>query len=333
MANATRTTHMATTEATGMMSALPHEQFNWDSLDILTLIREALDEDVGRGDLTTSATVPAKAVARARLLAKQDIILAGLPLFSRVFQALDPLAHFSSSLADGEMAHHGETVALIEGQARMILSAERTALNFLAHLSGIATLTRRYVEAIAGTHARILDTRKTTPGLRALEKYAVRMGGGINHRFGLFDAILIKENHIALAGGVVKALGRAKAYATAREPVMGEMTACESFHEAVHHGSLPIQVEVRNQAELREAFAAGAHFVLLDNVAPEEAAQLVAIAHREAPGCLIDLSGGVTVATARAYAEAGVDFISVGALTHSAAAADLSLLVEPILDR
>ncbi len=308
---------------------MPHEKFNWDSLDILTLIREALDEDLGRGDLTTSATVPAKAAAHARLLAKQDMVLAGLPLFHKVFEALDPHMRFSSSLADGEMAHQGETVALIDGQARMILSAERTALNFLAHLSGIATLTRRYVEAVAETHARILDTRKSTPGLRALEKYAVRMGGGMNHRFGLFDAILIKENHIALAGGVVKALRRAKAYAAAREPVMHEMTAYESFHEPPYQGSLPVQVEVRNEAELREALAAGAHFVLLDNLTPEEAAQLVVIAHREGPGCLVDLSGGVTLATARAYAETGVDFISVGALTHSAAAADLSLLVEP----
>ena len=302
---------------------------NWDAPEIAALVRAALDEDLGAGDLTTLAVVPAEAQARARLVAKQDAVLAGLPLFERVFRLLDPDVRFTARLADGDVAQAGDEVARIEACARSILSAERTALNLLTHLSGIASLTRRYVGAIAGTRARIRDTRKTLPGLRALEKYAVRVGGGTSHRFGLFDAILIKENHIAIAGSVAEALRRAQAYVAANASEPAEMTAYESFRPSAQQGSVPIRVEVRNEGELREALDADADAVLLDNVSPAEAARLVAIARRERPACLVEVSGGVTLTTVRAYAEAGVDFISVGALTHSAPAADLSLLVEP----
>ena len=220
-------------------------------------------------------------------------------------------------------------MAAIEGRAQAILSGERIALNFLAHLSGISTLTRQFVNAMTGTRARIRDTRKTLPGLRMLEKWAVRVGGGTNHRFGLFDAILIKENHIAIAGSVAEALRRAKTFAVAMQPTPLEMAERESFRAFENQGFLPIQVEVRNQAELQEALAAGAELLLLDNVSPTDAARLVAIARRERADCVIEVSGRVTLSTVRAYADAGVDFIAVGALTHSAPAADLSLLVEP----
>lgn len=241
---------------------------------------------------------------------------------------MDPNLRFEARFEEGAKVPAGSVAAALGARAAAILSAERTALNFLAHLSGVATLTRRFVEAIAGTRARIRDTRKTTPLLRALEKYAVRAGGGTNHRFGLFDAILIKENHIALAGGAREALCRARDYAATLEPPSAEMTAYESFRAAGQAGLIPIQIEVRDASELAEALAAGADAVLLDNVSPARAAELVAVARRERPGCVVEVSGGITLDTARAYAEADVDYISIGALTHSAPAADLSLLVE-----
>jgi nicotinate-nucleotide pyrophosphorylase (carboxylating) len=231
-------------------------------------------------------------------------------------------------------------VLRIEGNARAILAGERVALNFLAHLSGIATLTRKFVDAIADAgdrRTRIRDTRKTTPLHRALEKYAVRCGGGVNHRFGLFDAVLIKENHIAAAGGIREALRRAQEYVASAEPVTAHTTAYEAFApEATKNspsagagpGQIGIQIEVRNEAELREALAAGALSVLLDNQTPESARALIAIARRESPTCLIEISGGVTLANVRAFAEAAPDFIAIGALTHSAPAADFSLLLE-----
>jgi len=301
--------------------------FNWEAREIHALVREALQEDMGAGDRTTAATVPAGATARARIVAKQELVVAGLPLAGNVFRALDGAVKFEGKPEEGAKAEAGVVLAELEGRATAILISERTALNFLSHLCGVATLTRRFVEAIAGTRAQIRDTRKTTPLLRALEKYAIRMGGGTNHRFGLFDAILIKENHIALAGGVTESLRRAREHAgkVAREP--REMTAYESFAPP-EASEIPIQIEVRNEVELREALAAGAESVLLDNVTVEEAARLTAIVRRERAGCTVEVSGGVTLANVRAYAEAGVDYIAVGALTHSAPAADVSLLVE-----
>lgn len=310
------------------MSSAPFPKpIDWDAPILVTMVRAALEEDLASsGDITTNSIVPPDTVARARLLARQPAVLAGLPLAERTFRALDARVQFQPRYADGNTVAAGETVAELAGPARAILSAERTALNFLAHLSGIASLTRRFVEAIAGTPARIRDTRKTTPLLRQLEKYAVRVGGGSNHRFGLYDAVLIKENHIALAGGLTAALHRARERAsTLARPISARSVAVPPD---ISPHSLVIQVEVRTEAELREALAAGADAVLLDNVTPEAARRMVALVRAERPQCLVEVSGGVSLTNVRAYAEAGVDFIAVGALTHSAPAADLSLLVE-----
>jgi nicotinate-nucleotide pyrophosphorylase (carboxylating) len=304
---------------------------DWDGEDIRKRIAAALAEDLGSGDLTAEAIVPEAARATARLFARQTLVLAGLPLFERVFRALSGDVSVECFFSDGQEVRRDAVLAHLKGPARAILSAERTALNFLAHLSGIATLTRRFSDAIAGTSAFIRDTRKTTPTLRALEKYAVRAGGGRNHRFGLFDAILIKENHIAIAGSVAEALRRARAATASGADDSPEMTAYESFRPPADAGrprQISIQVEVRNEAEMREALAAGAESVLLDNAPPVEAARLIEIARRLTPGCVIEISGGVNLSNVRAYAEAGADYISVGAITHSAPAADLSLLVD-----
>jgi nicotinate-nucleotide pyrophosphorylase (carboxylating) len=305
-------------------------RFDWDAAGIAALIRAAFEEDIGPRDLTAESVVAADLSARARVVAKQELVLAGLPLFERMFRQLDPQFQAEPCAAEGAAIRSGEIVVRLHGNARALLSGERTALNFLAHLCGIATLTRRYVEAISGTQARIRDTRKTTPLLRALEKYAVRVGGGTNHRFGLFDAILIKENHIALAGSVENAMRLARRFVAAFVQDSREMTAYESFNPPTAAISpVVIQIEVRNEEELRQAVAAGADSVLVDNVSPAEAARLVRISREQRSGCVVEISGGVSLDTVRAYAKAGVDFISVGALTHSAPAADLSLLVEP----
>jgi nicotinate-nucleotide pyrophosphorylase (carboxylating) len=307
---------------------------NWDSPEISALVRGALKEDIGSGDVTLMALVPRPASARARIIAKQELVAAGLPIAERVFRALDTHIVFTALAQEGAAVRKGETLAELSGSAAAVLSGERTALNFLARLCGIATLARKFVDALAGTRAQIRDTRKTTPLLRALEKYAVRTGGGANHRFGLYDAILIKENHIALAGGVKPALDRTHAFAAQAGDTGREMTAYESYRPAESkppgQQALPVQIEVRNEAELREALSCGAEAILLDNQTPAEAARLVSIARRVRPDCVIEISGGITLSNARAYAEAGADFLSSGALTHSAPAADLTLLVETL---
>jgi len=302
---------------------------NWDEAEIQFFVQAALDEDIGAGDLTARAIVPADARARANILARRALVVAGIPLAERVFRALDPAARFEPLVADGGTAASEAVLAHVECRARALLGGERTALNLLAHLSGVATLTREFVRAVAGTKTKIRDTRKTTPLLRRLEKYAVRMGGGENHRMGLYDAILIKENHIAAAGGLREAVRRARAFL----PCPGggpETTAYESFAPPAPgwEEPVPIQIEVRNEPELREALAAGAECLLLDNTTPAEAARLVALARATRPQCVLEVSGGITLGNVRAFAAAGADYISVGALTHSAPAADLSLLVE-----
>jgi nicotinate-nucleotide pyrophosphorylase (carboxylating) len=305
---------------------------NWDSASLLNLIRGALEEDIGRGDATSLATVPEHATARARILARQPLVCAGLPIVGRAFNILDPTVKVEFLANDGDVVEKPRTLVHLRGRARPILTGERTALNFLSHLSGIATMTRRFVEQLAGTHARIRDTRKTIPGLRALEKYAVRMGGGTNHRFGLYDAILLKENHIAMAGGVKAALDSAHAYA-ALQTRQREMTAYEAVdrpHQNASATSLSVQVEVRDEGELREALDAGAESVLLDNMTPEQAARCVQITRSIRKECIIEISGGITLQNARAYAETGSDFLSSGALTHSAPAANLSLLIDAL---
>ena len=267
------------------------------------LVRRALAEDVGDGDATTEATVPVSARARARIVQKAPGAVFGLDVCEAAFRALDADARFERRADEGVWRDDGE-VLIVEGSARALLTAERTALNLLQRLSGVATATARAVREVEGTGARVLDTRKTTPGMRALEKAAVAAGGGTNHRFGLFDAILIKENHAAMGGGV----GAAVRAAREQRP------------------DLPLEVECRDEAEVREALGAGAPRLLLDNMA---AGQLRAVVQLVAGRAELEASGGITLQNLREIAETGVDFISLGALTHSAPALDFSLLLEP----
>jgi nicotinate-nucleotide pyrophosphorylase (carboxylating) len=267
-------------------------------------IDRALAEDVGPGDLTTKAVVPADARARARIEQRAPGVVAGLGVAEAVFRRVDPELSWRALAADGDRREPGP-VAEVEGRAGSILTAERVALNFLGRLSGIATLTARYVEAVRGTRARVLDTRKTTPGLRLLEKAAVVAGGGTNHRAGLFDAVLIKENHAAMAGGVGEAVRLARAAAP----------------------DLLVEVECRTDEEVDEALAAGAPRLLLDNMSVP---QMRAIVERVGDRAELEASGGIDLQTIRGVAETGVHFISVGALTHSAPSLDLSLLLEPL---
>jgi nicotinate-nucleotide pyrophosphorylase (carboxylating) len=260
----------------------------------------ALAEDVGAGDLTSERAVPAAARARGELLLEEPGVVCGLPAVRAVFAALDGGVELAELAHDGDAVERAPApVGRIEGPARAILTGERVSLNLLGRLSGIATLTAAYVAAVAGTGATILDTRKTTPGLRALERYAVRCGGGANHRFALDDAVLLKENHLRLAGGIAPALA---AFARGGETV--------------------VEVEAETLAELGEALAAGARRILLDNMTPAQVAEAVRLA---AGGAVLEASGGITLANVRAYAEAGVEFISVGALTHSARSLAVSL--------
>jgi nicotinate-nucleotide pyrophosphorylase (carboxylating) len=286
---------------------------DWNSRRITAILENALLEDRATGDATSSACIEASQRAAGTIIAKQDCILAGVGCVSRildVYAMLDAavVSHYEVTshpeIFDGVRLHSGQAVAVIRHNARVILSCERVILNFLQRLSGIATLTRRFVDAVAGTKARILDTRKTIPGLRVLDKYAVRCGGGQNHRLDLSDGVLIKNNHIMLAGGIIPTLARA--------------------HQN-RRGSQPIEIEVRSLAELEEAVANGAEVVLLDNMSVEDvkrAVQRCAKLERRIP---VECAGGISLENVRAYAETGVDFISVGALTHSAVAVDMSL--------
>ena len=304
---------------------------NWDSAHIREIILRALHEDIGTGDVTVLATIPERAVGSARILARQELVCAGLPLAERVFRSLDPQMRVHLLCNDGDSVKSGQVLLHLEGSARAILTGERVALNFLGRLSGIATMTNRFVRQIAGTKAKIRDTRKTTPGLRELEKYAVKMGGGTNHRMGLYDAILLKENHIALAGGVKAALDQAHAYASLKIAPQRAITAYEaagSGDQSVTGDSLQVQIEVRDERELREALDAGARSVLLDNMTPGQARACVLAAKRS--DCIVEISGGITFENVRAYADTGADYLSSGALTHSAPAANLSLLVDTI---
>ena len=269
------------------------------------LIERALAEDVGSGDLTSAAVVPEGALARARIEQKAEGCIAGLRVAPAVFERVEPALSFRALVEEGEW-RTGGPVAEVEGPARGILGAERVALNFLARLSGVATLTARFVRAVEGTGVRILDTRKTTPGMRALEKEAVLAGGGESHRGGLHDALLVKENHVTLAGGVEEAARRALADAP--------------------DGAV-VQLECRSLEEVEQALAAGVGLVLLDNMTTAELAEAVRLCDGRAE---TEASGGITLHTVRAIAETGVDRISVGALTNSAPALDLSLLLEPL---
>jgi nicotinate-nucleotide pyrophosphorylase (carboxylating) len=265
--------------------------------------RAALAEDVGSGDTTTLALVPEDARCRAELLLEEPGVICGVPVATAVFVALDPSVTVEPRVEEGAAVSDVPAVlAVLEGPARAILSGERVALNLLGRLCGIASLTRRFVELTEGTGTTVLDTRKTTPGLRALEKYAVRCGGGRNHRAGLYDGVLVKENHLRVAGGVTAALAA----------LDGRMEG------------LPVEVEAETLAQVREALEAGAPRILLDNMSPEEVREAVEVTADRAE---LEASGGVSLATVRAYAETGVDFVSVGALTHSARSLHVSLEV------
>jgi nicotinate-nucleotide pyrophosphorylase (carboxylating) len=268
------------------------------------LIEQALQEDIHTGDITTRAVVPGKRPASARLIAKERLVLAGIHVAERVFQRLDPAVIFTVETSEGALANTGSLLATVQGDAANLLMAERVALNLLQRMSGVATLTSRYVEAVRGTKARIVDTRKTTPGLRELEKYAVRLGGGINHRTGLYDGVLIKENHIAAAGGIAEAVSRARAY--------------------IPH-TLKIEIETETIGQVQEALAAGADIIMLDNMDCDTMRSCVELINGRAQ---VEASGGVNLDTVRAIAETGVDIISVGALTHSPKAMDISMLLD-----
>jgi nicotinate-nucleotide pyrophosphorylase (carboxylating) len=266
------------------------------------IVRRALEEDIGRaGDLTTALTVPADNVVDARLVVREPGRVCGLVTAEWAFRLIDPALSFEAHLCDGTTVSQDTAIALVKGSARSVLTAERVALNFLGHLSGIATATATLVAAIEGTKARIVCTRKTTPSLRVLEKYAVRCGGGFNHRFGLDDAILIKDNHIAAAGGIATVLERAR--------------------KGVGH-MLKIEIEVDTLDQLEEALACGADTVLLDNMPPETLRKAVAVTAGRAA---LEASGSVTLSTVREIAETGVDYISSGAITHSARSLDVGL--------
>jgi nicotinate-nucleotide pyrophosphorylase (carboxylating) len=267
------------------------------------LVKRALLEDLGRGDVTTAVTVPAERAARGAILVRSACVIAGLAVAAEVFVQRDHTARFIARHRDGDACGPGTIVAEVEGRARCLLEAERTALNFLQRLSGVATLARRYVEAAAG-RVIVLDTRKTTPTLRVLEKYAVQAGGAMNHRMGLDTAVLIKENHARLAGGIGAAVARARATAT----------------------GMPIEVEAESLAEVDLALEAGADMILLDNLSLEETREAVRRCRGRAR---TEISGGVTLEKIPLLAETGADFVSVGALTHSAPAADLSFELEP----
>ena len=281
---------------------------NWlDEGALFSQVSAFLAEDLGRGDITTQACVTRNSRARGRFLAKEQMVVAGLEAAEAVFSTLDTQQQLEAFASDGEEVEAGKVIARTSGFADVLLAGERVALNLLQRLSGIATMTRRYVRAIEGTNAQIVDTRKTTPGLRMLEKYAVISGGGRNHRLGLDDGVLIKDNHIALAGGVGAAVERARA-------------SVGHLHK--------IEIEVSTEKDLREAIQSGADILLLDNLSPEETARMVTLARELAPNIALESSGGITLENVRAYAEAGVDLISIGALTHSARAMDISFKIQ-----
>lgn len=268
------------------------------------LIEDALREDIHTGDITTRAVVPQSRPAAARLVAKEELVVCGLFVVGRVYARLNPAVTFAPRSQEGERAAKGAVMAELQGDAADLLMGERVALNLLQRMCGVATLTSSFVTAVAGTKARIVDTRKTTPGLRELEKYAVRVGGGINHRTGLYDGVLIKENHIAAAGGISEAIRRARAY--------------------IPH-TLKIEIETETLPQVEEALAAGADIIMLDNMSLDEMRRAVALIAGRAQ---VEASGGVNLKTVRAIAETGVDIISVGALTHSARAMDISMLLD-----
>lgn len=270
------------------------------------LLELAFAEDLGDGDHTTLSTIPADAMGRSRLIIKEEGIVSGVNAALKVLAKTDPKIKVNVMITDGAHVKPGDIVFTAEGPVRSLLIAERTLLNIMQRMSGVATMTALYQKQLEGLHTRVLDTRKTTPGMRMLEKEAVACGGGTNHRIGLFDMILIKDNHVDFAGGIDKAVEAARNWCRANGK------------------NLRVEVEVRNTNEIRQAIAAGADRIMLDNFTPERTAEAVKLIHSEGPGIEIESSGGITFDTLRAYGEAGVDYISVGALTHSVKGLDMS---------
>ena len=273
--------------------------------ELQRIIRTALQEDIGTGDVTTQSTVDPATPGQAELVAKEDFVLAGIAVAEQVFRELDAEVSFEALVEDGQPVRRGDVLAWIKGPAAVLLQGERVSLNLLQRMSAIATLTAAFVAEIEGTQATIVDTRKTMPGLRVLDKYAVRAGGGTNHRTSLYDGVLIKENHIRAAGGITEAVGRAR--------------------KRIPH-TLKIEVETTNLDEVSEALSAGADIIMLDNMGLKQMEEAVALIDGRARS---EASGGVTLETVRAIAETGVDLISVGALTHSCCAVDISMLFQP----
>ena len=271
--------------------------------EVIDAVRRALAEDIGSGDITSAITIPETAAARGTFYARQELALAGIELLAVIYELRGGVEELKLLAASGDRCVDGQALATVRGRARTLLECERVALNFLQRLSGVATMARRFVDAVAGTRTKILDTRKTTPGLRRLEKMAAAAGGVTNHRMGLFDAVLIKNNHITAAGGVRAALERVRAAGP----------------------QVPVEIEVRTREELDEALACGAPHLLLDNLTPEEAAGWV---RHIAGRATAELSGGMTLDNVRRYAESGADYISCGAITHSVSAAEINFRLE-----
>jgi nicotinate-nucleotide pyrophosphorylase (carboxylating) len=269
---------------------------------VIHLIQHAIEEDLGHGDITSTLLIPEESESRALFVAKANFVIAGFPFAREVFNMLDPDAALKTFFAEGAKVKQGDILGEVSGNTKILLAGERVSLNILQRLSGIATLTGHFVDAVTGTGAKIIDTRKTTPCLRFLERYAVKMGGGTNHRFGLFDGILIKDNHIEAVGSIKKAISLAKA----------------------GHHLAKIEVEVDNLNDLQEAIEAGADVVMLDNMSVNDMKEAVKIVQKRIP---LEASGNVSLANVREIAETGVDLISIGALTHSAVAADISLKI------
>ena len=269
---------------------------------VIKLIQHAIDEDTGHGDITTALLIPETSEARALFVAKGNFVIAGFPFAREVFNILDPKAVVKSFFSEGAEVRNGDVLGEVSGKTRVLLAGERVSLNILQRLSGIATLTHRFVDAVRETGAKIVDTRKTTPCQRFMEKYAVRMGGGVNHRFGLFDGILIKDNHIEAVGSIAKAIALAKS----------------------GHHLLKIEVEVEDLSDLQEAMTAGADVIMLDNMSVDDMRKAVKLVQKRIP---LEASGNVVLENVRDVAETGVDLISIGALTHSAVAADISLKI------
>lgn len=286
-----------------------YRSLSLDQGTLFNLVSDYLREDAGRGDVTSQAVIAGGSMARGKFLAKEEAVICGLEVIESVFLTLDPRVQLESFVNEGDDVQAGKEFARIEGLAGVLLTGERVALNLVSRMSGIASLTRKFADAIKGTQARLLDTRKTAPGLRTLEKYAVVIGGGFNHRFALDDGVLIKDNHIAMVGGAAECIRRAR--------------------QNAHH-LLKIEVEVSNLARLKETLAEEPDAIMLDNMTAAQVAEAVAVIRGRSARTLIEVSGNVTMDNVRAYAETGVDFISVGALTHSAGIKDISFKLTPV---